>query len=161
MSTEAGRVADALDYLDITRLQAAYGDAVTRRAWAEFDDMFAPEAEVILDLRAGEPRRFMGGAAIAEFIAASIERFDFFEFALLNAVVNVTPGASEATGRMYIWEIRQDAASGAASNAYGVYDDRYQRVDGRWVFAARRYSSLARTGPLLQSFPVPPRPTRW
>ena len=136
----------ALDELAIRRLQAAYGDAVSRQAWAELGPMFAAGAPVDLDLRDGTTRRFEGGEAIAAFIAGSIERFEFFEFALLNAVVEVV-GDAEATGRLYMWELRQEADGHRWTNAYGLYRDRYAKLDGRWVFAERRYSSLARTDP--------------
>jgi hypothetical protein len=136
----------ALDELAIRRLQSTYGDAVSRQAWAELGPMFAPGAPIDLDLRDGTARRFEGGEAIAEFIAGSIERFEFFEFALLNAVVDVL-GDDTAAGRLYMWELRQAADTHRWSNAYGLYRDRYARIDGRWVFAERRYSSLARTHP--------------
>jgi hypothetical protein len=137
----------SLDQLAIGRLQAAYGDAVTRRAWLELIPMFVPDCPVSLDLRDGRTRELTGGDATVEFIAAAIERFEFFEFAMLNAVVEVGPDADTATGRVYMWELRQDAATHRWSNAYGLYRDRYQRHDGRWRFAERRYSSLARTAP--------------
>jgi hypothetical protein len=138
-------VREALDHLAITRLQAAYGDAVTRRAWAELIPLFTPTCPIHLDLRDGTVLEQVGPAAIGAFIERSIERFEFFEFALLNAVVDVR--GDEATGRLYMWELRQDAERHRWSNAYGLYRDRYARVDGRWLFAERHYSSLARTAP--------------
>lgn len=141
----------------ITRLQAAYGDAVTRRAWDELDALFAPGCPVTLDLRTGEPIALAGAAAVAEFVGASIERFEFFEFALLNAVVDLVDDRT-ATGRMYMWELRQDATTHEWSNAYGLYRDRYELEGGRWRFAERRYSSLARTatgGEGMSVFEVP------
>ena len=33
-----------------------------------------------------------------------------------------------------------------ATQAFGVYQDDYRRVDGRWWFARRDYQSLARSG---------------
>ena len=148
----------AVHELGVRRLQAAYGDAVSRRAWAELPSMFAPECVVELDLRDGPIRTFAGGAAIADFIAASIERFEFVEFALLNAVVEVVDEAA-ATGRLYMWELRQDTATHQWTNAYGLYRDRYAALpDGRWVFADRRYSSLARGAPNgdpMAVFPIP------
>lgn len=155
--TDVRALRTALDELAIRRLQAAYGDAVTRRAWGELVPMFLPDCAIHLDLRDGTERTFAGGAAIGEFIAGSIERFEFFEFALLNAVVDVADGSS-ATGRLYMWELRQDAAAHRWSNAYGLYRDRYARHEGRWVFAERRYSSLARSAPEgdgMLVFPVP------
>jgi len=148
----------AVDELGVRRLQAAYGDAVTRRAWPELPEMFAAACTIELDLRDTPPRTFAGGAAIAEFIAGSIERFEFFEFAVLNAVVDVLDDGA-ATGRMYMWELRQEVATHEWTNAYGLYRDRYTKVDdGRWVFADRRYSSLARgprDGGPMAVFPVP------
>lgn len=143
---DPGELRAALDELAIRRLQSTYGDAVTRQAWDELDPLFVPGAPVELDLRDGTARRFEGGAAIAEFIADSIRRFEFFEFAILNAVVDVVTG-DEATGRLYLCELRQEAGSHRWTNAYGLYRDRYTRVDGRWLFAERRYASLARTSP--------------
>lgn len=159
MTTDPGiaELREALVELAVRRLQAAYGDAVTRRAWDELGPMFAPGAPIELDLRDGTTRRFEGGEAIAAFIAGSIERFEFFEFALLNAVVDVA-GDDEATGRLYMWELRQEAGSHRWTNAYGLYRDRYARVGGRWVFAERRYASLARSAPAgdgMQVFDIP------
>jgi hypothetical protein len=147
--------------IEIANLQARYGDAVTRRAWDELPALFRPDCPIRLDLRTGVPIEHVGGAAIGAFIAGSIERFEFFEFALLNAVVDLGPGPDEATGRLYMWELRQDAAAHRWSNAYGLYRDRYERVDGRWVFASRDYSSLARSAPDgdgMVVFPVPGAP---
>jgi hypothetical protein len=136
---------EALDHLAISRLQAAYGDAVTRQAWHELPPMFLPGCPVRLDLRDGRVIEHIGAEAIGAFISASIKRFEFFEFALLNSVIDVRGDA--ATGRLYMWELRQDIATHRWSNAFGLYHDDYRRVDGRWLFAARKYASLARTAP--------------
>ena len=53
-------------------------------------------------------------------------------------------------------EVRHDAESGTWPNAHGVYQDRYQHLDGRWWFAERRYRSMARTGPGGQVLGLPP-----
>lgn len=43
-------------------------------------------------------------------------------------------------------ELRQEAASGRWTTAYGLYRDVYRRCDdGGWRIESRRYSSLART----------------
>lgn len=143
----------------VRRLQAAYGDAVSRRAWDEVATMFAPDCVVHLDLRDREVRTVTGGPALVEFVAGSIERFEFFEFTLLNAVVDVAPGGEEAEGRLYMCELRQDRDAGRWSTAYGLYRDRYRRHEGRWYFAERHYSSLARTHPDgdgMVVFSIPP-----
>lgn len=151
---------EALDYIAITRLQARYGDVITRQAWAELDDLFVADAPIIIDLRRGEPLHLTGAPALAAMVQRAVARFEFFEFAILNSVVDViAPGTADgrtATGRLYMWELRQDAATGRWTNAFGLYRDQYVVVDGVWRFAKRSYSSLARTASDSEVFAIPP-----
>ena len=137
----------------VQRLQAAYGDAVTRRAWAEVADLFEPGAVVHIDTRTRPPFALTGPAEITAFIERSLEGFRFFEFAILNSVAEVD--GDHGTGRVYLCELRH-AHDGAWTQAYGLYRDEYVRRAGRWRIAGRRYSSLARTGPPVESFDLPP-----
>lgn len=149
-------VREAVDYLAVRRLQDAYADVVNRRAWAELHELFRPDAEVVLDVRRGEPLSFTGPAEIGDFIARSIERFERFQFVVLGTRVALgTDGPDRATARLYMCELRQSADEGRESAAYGVYHDGYVRLDGQWWFAHRRYHSLARTAPDLAVFPFP------
>ena len=148
---------DALAYLAITRLQASYADVVTRRAWPELADLFVPDAPVHVDTVSIPVIELVGPAALGEFIGGAIERFEFFEFVVLNTVVQVH-GADAAKGRVYMVELRQDVDNGRWTNAFGVYHDDYVRVDGRWRFGERHYQSLARTG-RGDVFPFPSRHT--
>ena len=155
MSTDA-RLAEALEHQAVARLQCVYGDVVTRRAWAELGELFRPDTVVSVDTRRGEPIVMTGGPAVGEFIEASIERFEHFEFAVLNHVATLDDDLMGASGRVYIWEIRQERDSGRWTNAFGVYQDRYVRDDDdRWWYASRRYNSLARNAPDLAVFPFP------
>ena len=137
----------------VQRLQAAYGDAVTRRAWDEVRGLFEPDAVVHIDTRSREPFALDGPDAIVGFIDRALEPYAFFEFAILNSVVALD--GHQASGRVYICELRH-ARSGEWTQAFGLYQDRYARRDGTWRIAGRRYSSLARTGPTIESFPLPP-----
>ena len=85
------------DYTAITRLQAAYGDVVTRQAWDELIPMFLPDCPVRLDLRRGTVIETIGPEAIGALIASSIERFEFFAFTLLNTVVEIRPDGRHTT----------------------------------------------------------------
>ena len=162
-------LAEAVHDTGIRRLQAAYADAVNRRAWAEVAALFSDDAPVVLDTRAGDPLRFEGGAAIAAFIEGAVARFALFEFVVLNAHVTFPDGprAGTATCRLFMCELRTDRDDGRFSVAYGLYHDRYGLdAAGRWRFAERRYHSLARTaaGPPgsptagLDVFPLPTAP---
>ena len=140
------------DYVAICRLQSAYADVVTRRAWTELTELFLADALVEVDTQGSEVLRFEGAEALGAFIGGALERFDFFEFVILNTRIELgvggdgQPNDDRADGRMYMCELRTDRETGRVNNAFGVYHDRYERYDGRWQFAHRRYHSLARTG---------------
>jgi hypothetical protein len=144
----ADALQDTIDYVAITRLQNAYADVVTRRAWKEFDDMFLADAPVSVDTVTNAVIQLTGPQAVGDFIGTAVERFEFFEFVPLSTRVELRIGgdADRAAARLYICEIRQDAASGHSTQAFGVYRDDYRRVDGHWWFARRAYQSLARSG---------------
>ncbi len=150
-----GLDSDALAYIAITRLQNEYADVVSRRAWDEVDDLFTDDSNVRLNLAPAPPMDFPGRGGIGPFIAKSIERFEFFQFVILNATVHVRDERS-ATGRMYMSELRQDATSGGWSTIHGIYHDTYHRDagDGKWRFADRQYQSLRRGGGQVIPFPA-------
>jgi hypothetical protein len=144
---------DLVGYLGVTRLISAYADVVSRRAWDELDGLFEPETLIEVDTVTAEPLRFRGPGEFGSFVARSIERFEFFEFVVLNTVIDVA-SPSTATGRVWMVELRQDRASGGWSNAFGVYHDTYAASASGWRFAERHYQSLARTG-RFKIFPFP------
>jgi hypothetical protein len=144
---------DTRSALAVQRLQAAYADAVTRRDWPAVRALFEPDATVHIDTRTREPFSLEGPEALVDFIDRAIASFTFFEFTILNATVDID--RAEATGRVYICELRVDGG-GVWSEAYGLYRDRYRRRDGEWRIAGRRYSSLARRGPSgAEAFTLP------
>lgn len=143
------------DYLRITRLQSTYADVVSRRAWHELDALFEPKALIHINTVTAETMHFTGPREFAAFVANSVERFEFFEFVILNTVIDVA--GPTAKGRLWMAELRQDRASGAWSNAFGVYHDFYTLTDGTWRFSERHYQSLARTG-RAEVFPFPSQP---
>ena len=150
---------DNLDYVAICRLHAAYADAVTRRAWADLDALFLPEAPVRVDTVTSAPIEVVGAAGIGGFISGAVERFEFFELVILNVHVVKDPDAQpdRLRSRAFTCELRQERATGHWTNAFGVYHDDVSRVDGGWRYARRRYQSLARTG-RSEVFPFPEPP---
>lgn len=133
---------DTEAYIAITRLQSAYADVVTRRAWPELPDLFLPNCPIFVDTITRPRIELSGPDELAAFIGTALERFDFFEFVILNTVVDVTSRSARA--RVYIEEIRHESESDRWSSAFGLYQDSYVRHDDGWLFAERRYRSLAR-----------------
>jgi len=160
---ELADLREAAAVVGIQRLQGRYADAINRRAFDELTSLFTEDCPVTIDTRTREPFRFIGPTAIGDFISAAVERFDFFEFVILSTRIEVD-GVDTAHGRLYLCEIRHEAASGTRSEAFGVYHDRYRRSsDGSgWRFEERRYHSLARSaadpssGRDLDVFAFPP-----
>lgn len=131
-------------YVAITRLQASYADVVTRRAWDELAPLFLPDAPIHIDTVTKPGTDLVGADGLAGFVGPAVDRFEFFEFVILNTVVDVHDDEQTATGRLYMVEVRQERATQEWSNAFGLYQDDYVVYDGRWRFARRRYRSLAR-----------------
>lgn len=150
---------DSDEIVAIWRLQARYADVITRRAWSELAEIFRPDTAVHLDTVTAPPRLLRGPTQFAEVISAAMARFDHFTFVILNTVVELDPGPSDqprAHGRIFLCEIRHEPDADAWSTAHGVYQDRYERLDGRWWITERHYRTMARTGPEAAVFGLPP-----
>ena len=145
-------VAETVDYVAITRLQAAYADVVNRRDWPELATLFLPDAPIRVDTITNPVVALVGPEEVGSFIGGAIERFSFFEFVVLNARVYFD-GPDVARARVFMCELRQDRDTGEFTRAFGVYHDHYRRHEDRWWFARRRYQSLARSGGEVFAFP--------
>ena len=146
---------DTDDVVALWRLQARYADVITRRAWPELHDLFLADTAVHIDTVSAPLRTVVGPEAFGAFVAGAIARFDHFAFVILNTVVEVT-STEEARGRIFMCEVRHDAASDTWPNAHGVYEDRYVRRADRWWIAERHYRSMARTGAATEIVGLPP-----
>jgi hypothetical protein len=158
------QIAETVDHVAISRLQARYADTITRRALPELAAMFLPDAPLHLELVTSPARDLAGPIELASFIGGAMGRFSFFEAVVLNSHIELYPDDDPdcATARLWMCEIRcegeGDAATDGWSTAYGLYRDRYERLDGRWWFARRHYRSLARSGVNGMVLPCPGLP---
>ena len=145
MTQDSDRIAETVAYTQLRRLQNRYADIVTRRAWPELHEIMRADCVVTVNL-VDDEIHFAGPQEIGDFIAGQLEQFDFFEFVILNTVMDIDAVAGTATARMYMQEARQNISDGRRSDPFGVYHDRFERDDrGSWWFARRRYQSYART----------------
>lgn len=139
-------LAATVDYVAIDRLQRAYADAITCRAWDRAAALFLPTAVVHLDLVTRPGRALHGPDEVVSFIAGAVDAYELFEFVILNSHVDLWPDGdrSRATSRLFMCELRVPRGATARSDAFGLYRDTYQKVAGAWRIADRRYRSLAR-----------------
>ena len=143
---EDDELADAARWVAIRRLQDRYADVITRRAWAELPEVLRADCTITLDL-AERTIEIVGPEALADFIGPTMEGFTFFQFVILNTVIEIDHDGRSAGARMFMQEARQ-ARDGRRADTYGVYHDRFVLDDdGRWWFSARRYRTYARTHP--------------
>ncbi len=127
----------------ISDLHAKYADICSRQAFHELDTVMSSEADIQLDLR-GRTLSFRGSKELGDFIAASIEPFDFFQFVVKNAVIEIEETGSAASGRLWMSELRHVRDTRQWSTIFGVYHDKYRKIAGMWRISARQYHSLAR-----------------
>lgn len=130
------------DDLAIRDLLARYVDAIHRRAPDDWAATWAPDATWTLpDITDSDSALVMEGRddIVAGWIAA-MEGYPFVAHILHSGVIN-WQGAESASGRWYVTEI-VEAEDGSRFHFYGVYNDRYVRMDGRWLFRERVFSLL-------------------
>ncbi len=141
------------DQFQIRDLQARYADICSRRAFGELVDLILPDADIVLDLR-GTELSFHGPGEIGDFIAESLEDFDFFQFVIRNTVITIDDDGETAAGRLWMSEMRRVKETSSWSTIFGVYHDQYLKADGSWMIAGRQYHSLARLSHALESCDV-------
>lgn len=155
MTIDQTRLEDAVDHVEIRRLEDAYADIVSRRTFDELVEVFTPDVVVDLDLR---ERHLVhtGPEQVGDFIGQALEQFEFFQFNVLGArtLLRVGGDPDRAAARVYMTELRQ-THSGHWSQIYGIYHDQLSRIDGRWWITARKYHSLARNNVAAQLFDFP------
>ena len=152
---DEGTLDETVSYVAIQRLLAAYADAVNRRAWSEFRELFREDARIDITTSSRTSFDVTGPDALGEFISGAIEGFEFFQFVFLNSRLRIECERDSATGRNFMCELRQEKSSGRWTQVFGVYHDRFQRVDGRWYFEHRRFNALAATRPDTAVFEFP------
>ena len=97
---------------------------------------------ILLDLHS-RTLSFTGPEEIGEFINELIKPFDFFQFVIRNSVIDIGNEGSDATGRLWMSELRHVRETGQWSTIFGVYHDQYLLTDKGWRISSRQYHTLA------------------
>ena len=146
----------AFGHADALLLAHRYADIVNRASWGELGEVVTPDVTVTLDLRTGTEKLLRGVAELSSFLAESISRFAWFQFAPMStSALDAGPGRGRS--RLFIEERRHLTIDGVVQSrtvANGVYHDTAVLTPTGWRWDSRRYASLARGEP-WQLFPFP------
>lgn len=127
--------------LAIRNLVARYADAVHRRDAADWGATWAADAVWDMPDMANPGGRALthGRDAITASWQAIMAGFPHVMHMVHTGEVRID--GHSGSGRWYLSEQVQDRR-GQVLQFYGVYNDRYAAVDGRWLFARRTFDIL-------------------
>ena len=123
------------DELAIRNLVASYADAVNRRDAVLWASTWAEEAT--WELMGNEIK---GKQAVFEMWENAMNGFEFVAQLIYQGTLQVQ--GSSATGRWYLTEHLRPNGSEGGRCTIGTYADRYQCMNGEWLFMSRRYNVL-------------------
>ncbi|RME64541.1 MAG: nuclear transport factor 2 family protein [Alphaproteobacteria bacterium] len=123
------------DRVAIRELNAAYGDAVSRRDKDDFAATWASDA--IWHLPWLDPVE--GRDAIVSLWLEQIANYPFHNYSGMVGQLAVT--GARASGRVWTSELVENIM-GKSGRVTGRYDDDYVKGDGRWYFARRVFTPL-------------------
>lgn len=129
-----------VDRAEIFGLVYKFSEAANQRDADLFTSLWSPESA---DWVIGPPIgvTFSGRDSLGTALETMLDRWDFFVQLSVGGLVQVEPGATTATGRIYINEQAQGTA-GKGNYNLAYYDDEYVKLDGRWYFTRRTYHTI-------------------
>jgi predicted ester cyclase len=122
------------DRLEINDLYAAYAYAFDSNKAQEWAELFTPGGVFRLE-NFGE---IVGRDALAEFASSRNESAPNVSHHTTNVIAEAT--STGADGKAYVLALRLDGKTIRVRNL-GGYVDKLEKVDGRWRFALRHFSS--------------------
>jgi hypothetical protein len=125
------------DELAIRDLAARYIDGVNRRDATVWGATWSEQGAWEL-----LGHRVEGRTAIVQFWEAAMANFSFAFMHLGSGTIEID--GRSASGRWYLTE-HLVGTDGVAQQVFGMYEDRYVREGGEWLFAERRYKILRQT----------------
>jgi uncharacterized protein (TIGR02246 family) len=120
------------DTLNIQQLYARYSDAIMRNDAETFGSCWSDDGYWLL-----LGNEYRGKEAIVEAYSNSVKGTDFILHLAMSPLISIN--GAEAKVRSQVQEILHFSGGGAMM-ILANYNDELQKVDGQWLFAARRIS---------------------
>ena len=130
----------ALD--DIKRLKYAYFRCLDQKRWDEMATLFAPDATAAYS---GGKYHYEGSDAIIAFMRKNMDRPAFHTSHRVHHPEIELISDTEATGTWAMEDVNVDTEFDFYLTGAGFYDDRYARIDGRWVITHTGYKRTFET----------------
>jgi len=144
----ADEQSELLDRLQIMELQSRYALAHDLTDPAAYAAVFTADAELVGSggkvlakgseaLRAmtlNDRKRLNGGAP------ENVRQYGAMRHVVTNSIVDIT-GRDTATGQCYVLSIANNKGHGPEILSIGRYEDRYRKVNGKWLIAHREIVS--------------------
>jgi hypothetical protein len=125
----------------IENLMALYTEALDSGDFAALGDLFE-HGSVTIEGGPHSGRQAAGNASVAELYRSIVALDDHgltgTRHFITNIFIEIDKAAQNAIGRSYFAVTQQTAALPLQLVACGGYHDRYEVIDGRWRFRARR-----------------------
>jgi len=139
------------DTLNIQQLYARYSDAIMRNDAGTFGSCWSDDGYWLL-----LGNEYRGKEAIVEAYSNSVKGTDFILHLAMSPLISID--GDKAKVRSQVQEILHFSGGGAMM-ILANYNDELQKVDGQWLFAARRIS-VRYSGPFHMDdntfMPLPP-----
>ena len=126
----------------IKRLKYAYFRCLDQKRWAEMATLFAPDATAAYS---GGKYHYEGRDAIVAFMQQNMDRPAFHTSHRVHHPEIELLSPTEATGTWAMEDVNVDTEYDFYLTGAGFYEDRYVKVDDRWVFAHTGYKRTFET----------------
>jgi hypothetical protein len=141
MSTE--QIQLLADELAIRNVVARFANVCSPPNYEMFAGLWVPDGQgatpALWTLTEPFPMSASGIEGITNMVKNLLETREFFVQMVHSGVVDIT--GDRASGRWIVQEVARGPGETYYNN-YAIYEDVYQKVDGKWYFAERHYKYM-------------------
>jgi len=127
---------------DVKLLKYAYFRCLDQKRWEEMAELFLPDATAAYS---GGKYHYEGCKAIVDFMRKNMDRPAFHTSHRVHHPEIELTGPSTAVGTWAMEDVNVDTEYDFYLTGAGFYEDRYRKLDGRWMFEHTGYKRTFET----------------